>query len=948
MSKKYLKRTFPSLSSGETFLKAITRFYFLICIFLLVSSLAMAELPALSDLDAVGLDIGVHFIRPESKYVTPTDAKPHYLSVDAVNFIACIDAESSPRAFFICSDNNNFKEVDVYPWPQQERCYVGGLALSDFTCTESLVQVEYEVDNENLKISGAFEISTFSTVVEKLLNSQYNDGGWRSALDTAFGVRALSYFNEIFEFEINQALQWLKNNRNNDEKCWPKSPCNLEETGKILALLADTDLNDSFRIINDGRNFLEQKQNFYEPGDNWTVEVTDVAVGSTVSLVGINETVLYENFTLPANGTQTYTFEADQDSILTVITDTDVIMKVYNQDDLLRYSFQGDNLSYTIPGACWSLNLPGEPCDSGTTVYAVSTNISDSRLEQAKAYMKTQIKDGVIKHYYGDEDEPVESALYVKSVYDAEELAESDASESTQDGFYLYDVLQWVLFRQNNEGFWGDEFDTDVDEDEDEYDYLYKSALEEQLKKTAFVIMALLDSGFNRSSETVVDAHEWVSDIEEDINASSGGALGAALFIVQNNAYPLVYTTPSTIILDEQTKEVSFVNPTPFEFKDLSFTLSKNLQEYVAVDEKEFLSAFNYRTIKFTKKKASSDELAGFVSVANVDQEIGRIPLLVFDSPTLDMTYKDAITIFGKTGNVPLTFTKSKHSFDCSVSWSDSSLSSSSFKLTKNKQNLDVEFSQAQTTDDVYEGKIICKSLGQNFEFPISVQITRYVDRPFTLFPSNIIINESSGINYVVIKNNLDLDLSVDLSMNQFSSEVLFPQEVFLLAGTSKNISLKGGFDPGLNYTGTTRLTFESLGTSESVSVIVDVFSSQKSSSGIVKLVIMLVFLLIVFGTLGYLGYKYRDELLLAINKIPLFQSKVAIQKKKSSLTHLRSEEKQKAIMNMYSILKFQQASDAEIKKRLVGTFTKEELKAVFEEEGIILEGLDETEPEKV
>lgn len=946
MNKKYLKRAFPSKPSGEAFLRARFSYIFLFVFFLSVLPLSAAELPTPAELDTVGLDIGVHFIRPDSKYVTPTNTKPHYLSVDGVNFIACIDAQSTPRGFFICSDNNNFREVDLYPWPDQERCFVGGMPLSDFSCTNGLVQVEYEVDDENLKITGEFEISTFSTVVEKLLNSQYNDGGWRSALDTAFSVRALSYFSEIFEFEINQALQWLKDNRNNELKCWPKAPCNLKETSKILTLLADTNLNDSFRVINDGRNFLEQRQNYYEQGDNWTIEVTDIASGSTVTLVALNGSILYENFTLPTNGTQSYQFEANQDAVLTVIADQDVIMEIYNQNDLLRYEFQGDNLTYTVPGACWSLNLPGEPCDTGTTVYAASTNMSNARLTEAELYMQTQIESGIIRHYYGDSTDPVESALYVRRIYDREALEEDDVSDSTQDGTYLYDVLQWVLFRQNNDGYWGDEFDGD--EEDDDYDYLYQQALQEQLQKTAFITMALLDSGFNRSSEPVVDAHEWVSDIEDDINQTSGGSLGAALFIVQNNAYPLLYTNPSVIILDEQSKDVSFINPTPFEFRDLAFVLSENLEDHVTIEEKDFLSAFNYRTIKFIKKSTTDQEVSGFVSVGNAGQEIARIPVLVFDAPTLEMANPDAIRVYGATGSLQLKFTKSKHSFDCSIDWESNLLSSPSFKVSRENANVNVVFSQAQTTEDVYGGEVICKSLGQEFNFPFSVQITSYVDRPLTVFPSTIVVNESDSVSSILVKNNLDVDVVVELNTNQFSAELLYPEELFLLAGTSQNITLKGAFDTNLNYTGTTRLNFETLGTSESITILVDVYSTPQSSTAIVRLVIMLTFLLIVFGTLGYLGYRYRDDLLKFLNKIPLFQSKVEIQEKKSSLVTLRSEEKHRAIMNMYSILKFQQATDQEIKKRLVGTFSIDELKEVFDKEGIALDGLEETEPEKV
>ena len=111
MNKKYLKRNLLVIPCGEDFLKVTRLVYSLLFVLLLVLPSVFAELPTPSQLDTVGLDLGVHFIRPESKYVTPNSGKPHYLSVDAVNFIACIEAEVTPRAFAICSDNNNFKKL---------------------------------------------------------------------------------------------------------------------------------------------------------------------------------------------------------------------------------------------------------------------------------------------------------------------------------------------------------------------------------------------------------------------------------------------------------------------------------------------------------------------------------------------------------------------------------------------------------------------------------------------------------------------------------------------------------------------------------------------------------------------------------------------------------------------------------------------------------------------
>ena len=55
--------------------------------------------------DDLNLDIGIHFIRPESKYIFPSESKEHFLSVDSVNFIACIEEDSKPSAFLVCLDN---------------------------------------------------------------------------------------------------------------------------------------------------------------------------------------------------------------------------------------------------------------------------------------------------------------------------------------------------------------------------------------------------------------------------------------------------------------------------------------------------------------------------------------------------------------------------------------------------------------------------------------------------------------------------------------------------------------------------------------------------------------------------------------------------------------------------------------------------------------------------
>lgn len=929
---------------------SILRYLLLLLVVILSVSVVCAELPTSTELDDLVLDSGIQFIRSDSSYVTQTPVKPHFLSVDSVNFIACTDESDIPKGYIVCLDNNNFVELEMYPWSGKDECYVGGAALSQLKCQNALVEVEYKVDGENVKMSKEFMIDTFSTVAEKLMSTQYTDGGWKEPLDTAFAVLALSQFKEIFGYEIDQALSWLKLDRNNNQKCWPTSPCNLKLTTKILAILQKAGINDSYRLTTDGRNYLEARQNYYKQGDSWSIKIDDVTVDTTLSLVSHGTELLDQNFTIPEKGSRWYSFKAKKGDIIRVISYDTIRTTIYDNDSNVVYQYTGSNISYTIPGACWSSNQRGEPCNTGVTAYASAANISQYRLDEAKSYMKSELRKGVVSRYYGDDDDVAESALYVKAFYDKELLDDDNVAEETQEDSYLYQVLQWVLFKQNNEGYWGEYFDENdySDLDTEEFNLAYKSALTDELQTTAFSILALLDSGFNRTSEPIMDAQNWVTNIEDDINNTSGAALGAAMYIVKDNAYPLVYTRPSVIVMDESVKEIEIVNPTPYNLREIEFVLSNAIKDYVSIEDRKAVGAYKYRKTKLTLKKPVQTTTTGFISIANAEQEIGRIPVVILNAATLNVTLTDEASVFGRTGTISLLAVKSKHSFSCLIDWDSDELSDSKFTLSKESTNVPLTFNDAVTKEDLYKGTLTCTVGTQTFNFPVSTLIKRFSSIPLLVYPKTLTINNSASQQYASIKNNLDVDLSVAAKLSRYEEEISVPQDIFLEAGTTKNISIISHFNPELNYTGTALIEFSALGRSESISLIVDSRVLPVDNMKIVLTLLIMVFIVAVLATIGYLMYKYRDDLLVFLNKIPFFQSKAEIRTKKASLQDLRSTERNKAIMNMYEILKFQQSSDEEIKNRLMEIFSKEELKQALEEGGVLLEGLEDSEPDRI
>jgi hypothetical protein len=885
---------------------------------------------------------GIYFIRSESEYINNPGAIEEYLSVEDLVFLICIEDETVvPQTSVICLDNNNFFDVDAIKWTQSNNCYMSSFNLERMPCANIRVQGEYLIDDENERIYKDIKVNKLSKVLDKIIESQYTDGGWKTTRDTAYGIWALSQFSEIFDIEMDKAIDWMEDQRDEYKKCWPKAECNIPLSMEILYVLTMSGYDDARRVVNDARNYIENRQNYFESGDQFSVELEAFVPDTTFVLVALNREILDDNMSIDNGTVARYTFKVNMNDTLYVLSYENfqaVVKNIYGEE---IYRYQGNNLSYTFEGACWSSKVKGEPCDARTTAFASLLDLRGENLREARRWMSTKIRFPFdVGAYFFDGNQTLDTSLFILSFHNQTDYDTygnyfnrySDFSDQQSFERYLSELEKWLLFNQNNEGSWGTRNGSTV-----------KKAV-----PTAYAVHALMEIGHNRTYEPIEDAERWMSLSEDDLDKNDTISMGSAFYLLRNNARPMVTVSPGVVIIKEPTTVVEISNPTTFNLKELSYEISSELEDYIEITEKEQLSAYSYRRIKIQRKSSPSGDVFGYLIIKNIGIPIGKIPIIMTNVPEINISYPSNLIVFGNRITLPLTITKSGHEFMCSASWDSSEVSSpSSFKINGNSFNIEMLFSDSVTKEDIYSGKIICKVRSQEYSFPLSVYVTRYASLPLTVTPKEITINRfDEDINFIV-KNNLDRDITSSITVRGGNDYFQIPSSINLDPNEARNITFRSIIPEDTNFTGSIFIQFESLGKQSEISVFIDLLYENKETS----LLLTLLILIIIFSFLGaggYFAYKNRKMIIEYFEKLNTNPEKVQIKKSIKELDELRKKEMTDAIKNFVELLRFQKKEEDEIKKILLENFKIEDIAYASKNANINLPWAEESQPEKL
>ncbi|MGM5482103.1 MAG: hypothetical protein ACQESF_01445 [Nanobdellota archaeon] len=840
----------------------------------------------------------IHLVRPNNNYIDSNHIPPEYLSNEDLFFYTCIEEENVPlRTSVLCKDDNSFQDIDLYNWDKGSNCYLGSYDLNEKDCRNIVIESEYVKDEEVMKIRKELQVNRFSSLLDLVSTEQYSDGGWKNATETASGIWVLSNYRDIFDDEIVLANKWLKLNRNNEMKCWPNEDCDVRDTAKILSFLTLAENNDSLRIMHDGNIFLKKKQNYYEPGDKWNLTINPFEDGITECVITYKRNHLNDKeFKINENQTQYYQLDASYGERLIVICDQNIDANLATDKGEEVFIYEGDNLTYTLPYACWPRDDQWGKCDPRATLYAMTTDIDQTRKDAAYQYLEDKREQARGEEEFVEAgDNLVNTALY------SFVLGNNSVSKYNKEG-----LVAWLRFRQNNNGSWG------------------YGGFQEMIKPTGFSIQGLMSNGFSRNHEVIQDAESWINNRELELsknktaeykgwNSTEKNAL--AFTVLKNNARPVLKFSPKIIILDKNNKEVDVYNPTTFPLEDVTYEFSDNLKDKVKIEKKrELIPAFSYVKLKLQKNKKELSNIHGYLTIYNLGKEITRVPVMVANFPTIKINpKKDHLKVFGKSSPLYFNVDKTSHNFDCKLTWDEEDISSKTdLRINSNSLKIDVSFDKAERLENTYHGEFECKAMNQDFVLPFSIDISRYATFPFTVEPQRIKVNKTSQNKNFTIKNNLDESLQVDVDFQRNTGDFGFSStSVVVDPNGEESITIYNNAAPLTNITHTNTIKVNALDQEKTINFRAFIYhDKEKKESGLFFWVFLVVFI-VLLGVLGYLSYFYKDFFL------NLFKKESSVDKVKMKIKKLEQKEKNTAVLNMIQIMRMQNKEEKDIKGRL-------------------------------
>jgi len=844
---------------------------------------ALLLLPCTLAINIRGGDINL--VRPDSPYIDYQYVPPEYLSVEDLVFYTCIEEDLPVKSTVICLDDNSFRDVVTTRWLEDENCYIASYDLDEKDCRQMLIQSEYVKDDEIVTLQQPVKVNRLSSILDLVTRNQYSDGGWKDAVHTAAGIWVLSNYRQIYDDELKLGIDWLKLNRDNDEKCWPRDSCSVRTTAKILAYLTLSGYNDTSRIMHDGEVYLRNMQNFYQDGDTWDLTIAPFEPGNTSCVISYENLLNEGNFVMEQGKQVNYSISPVPGNELIVVCDQNFKANLTAIADDRVFIYEGDNLTYTTPENCWSADGKWGDCDIPATLYASMTNITDINRELALDFLEKQLqvtRAGEKTMQYNIND----SAMYVFLTGDE-------------------DVTSWLRYKQNNEGSWGNRTNM------------------ANVIPTGLSLLGLLATGFNRTDEVIEDAEKWVNEkeleftlnITEDYVAWNSTEMNAHAFIVlKNNARPILKSDPAIVLIDKEVTDVEIYNPTTFDLNEISFEFSDNLKDILQIEDEDFIPAYSYVRQAITKVGVETGDVYGYLSVYDYDDELGRIPVMITDFPDIKISYtQDNLVVFGAAAKVDFSIAKTGHKFNCKLAWDEDDISSQSdYTVDSNTLSVDVSFDSAERAEKTYVAEFTCTSNGYDFVVPVDVRMSRYKVFPFTVEPVDLFLNESGRDATFAIENKLDETLDVEAKFLKTSDYFELSRNSFAIDPNTKiNITVYNSAPSQLNISSPNIIEVSALGQTREINFRADIIALPPKKANPVLFWSIVLLIIAGLGAGGYYGYKYKDGLL------KLLKKGGKVDQIKMKIKQLEEKEKNTAILNMVNIMRILKKDDVQIRARL-------------------------------
>ncbi|MDA3855806.1 MAG: hypothetical protein PF569_06085 [Candidatus Woesearchaeota archaeon] len=469
--------------------------------------------------------------------------KIHYLANEQLSFK--FFSEESKNISFEITCNNIPKELEVFKFEAEDGCYFSNYDLEKLTCTNFELEINYNVNNKKRQISREFKSQKQSLLINHILSKDSLD---LNSQDLSYYLIVLNEIQDQNSKENNDIYEKLKNDRDNEDKCWPENDCEIETTTNILNNLKFSNYDLNTRMLEDGKNYLEK--NLINNENN--PQKFEIEIEHTFES---NEEISCD-LIIDEDEERTYEFDEDLDDegfIISKEASTDISFecnttidtinfKLYNIDDDININEDHDDISsFTYKLEPFSCNGESE-CNYYASINALAiykATIKDSQL--IENYANTLILKFDGESFINYEDRIVDSSKYLY-------YKKNDELEN------------YIKYTQNNDGSWGEDSNYD------------------KIISTAWAIIGLQTS--MSTSEYVTDGKNWIYYNEPYSGWGSIEKNSLAYIAIKDSLKPYLKISSTNEIKNTTSFEIE--NPTIYELRNLRVIFSEDINKYLS------------------------------------------------------------------------------------------------------------------------------------------------------------------------------------------------------------------------------------------------------------------------------------------------------------------------------------------------------------------------------
>lgn len=773
-----------------------------------------------------------------------------------VSMVSCIPDGQNIEHSLVCL--NNFNVLRLTTLPLNDTCHISFANLHDFGCVKVTFQSIFDRDGRRDKIVKTVLTEQVSIEPTQILNTQKWDGGWDTASDTAYAIWILSQFNTRYNKQINDGMLWLKQHRDDQTKCWPadafSTSCSVYETSRTLAFLSFAGINDTHRIKADGQQWLESRQNYFESTTGWSIMLNPADDGECTVRAG--STAIITNVTLNDSETYTYSFTPEYEQLInlsctmrvtfTIFDDKNksIFGYTFNTDDEFDFDFtlgssessaaDRDAKRYRFNPPCWSATSKWQYCNKETTLYSLIPPIQKAQRDLAKDWFDDQLEiDTVVGKYVRSAQPFFDSALYLYAV----------------DGNNR-DVLNWLVYYQNNDGSWG------------------TGTTKDRVLPTAMAMLALNSSNFSSSKESLKDARLWFSANSplSGWDATKEDAL--SVIILKDNALPFLKVHPSQAIVMHGAGQVTLLNPTHLDVINISATISPSLSSVFEVNHAKNISSYANASLSITPKSAPAGSYVGVISFHDgQNNSLLHVPVEMIISPSLDISLPEEVHVFGGSGSIMLEIKTVNANYDCNIDWLPGDYTITDALRITRAGKTSLEISTPLQDADVYaEGTLTCVAGNTTFTNTLAFTVYSHPMEPFTLKKEKITIRRAGKDAAITLVNNLNRTYDVSVNVEVDSGFLELEEDSITLAPKQKRkIVIKNMYPEDINVTEAGTLTISGLTTQTAADITVDILFDPDRTTKMILLIVLLTVLAILGGG-GYYAYRNRAKITSTLN----------------------------------------------------------------------------------